>query len=540
MHTFTLLRQISDEDFKTIRDRFKIRLYPSKTSPDYKSGICEILKDECIPMFKLSCFPAKNSPLTIYLLEVTVNFGEMGGSAGLLPVSLSEVNGIVYKGIVYHILNLFPKLYAKETIQFKKQIREFYDELKQVYDSGYETSSTDDITEGEIVDFLTALADDKYDVSFLENMNELERNDFEWELSYENILPNKKAYNLCCYYKYVLIQEYGLDISYFQECISKSHREESLRYYMNYVFYQFKLDRIDYCLDIYTDYKSQYMALFNRGLNPKRLHLAVKHYNNDKDRLKDDKYKEVSVYFKGKSIHVNAYDKLDKEEKLIKSGSEDLSDELKQRIKPIFRIEVQVLKRKMKGIIQHKAEKYGYDKMKREFDFFANTEIKKDLIYFYIKEIIGTGNYFTKEAAENIIRNSNYTKPKQEMLKMILELINDNRYGYNGFMDFMEKISSNKTGIKIGNKCVKESTIRQYVKDLQSVGINPVRISNSMFQEMKKIQVKMPVIEIGNPILQGLIHGKDYLINPLYYIFVNNEMERLNEKYNQEGNIDIC
>lgn len=244
--------------------------------------------------------------------------------------------------------------------------------------------------------------------------------------------------------------------------------------------HQYKLRRIDFSCDIVTKYKKEYIQLINKGFPIKHRRMKQMLYereaiNDEKDEF--DEYEDInideeqseeqadnnlrlnSVYWKGKSTTINIYDKY---EELKKNNS---SENEMEYMRNILRIEIQVKVNKLKSIVRNSDEIDNRELLK-----VATLEKERELIIEYLDAIVRKGNYMRLSAARKEIRNSGYKKSKQDRLINVLKEIQIS----GGIENFLKKV---KDGYR---KLGELSTIKTYLRDLQTLGINPVLIPDDM------------------------------------------------------------
>jgi len=134
-------------------------------------------------------------------------------------------------------------------------------------------------------------------------------------------------------------------------------------------------------------------------------------------------------------------------------------------MRDVLRIEIQVKVNKLKNIVRNSDEIDNRDLLK-----IATLEKERDLIIEYLNTVIRTGDYMRLPAARKVIRNSDYKKTKQDRLIAVLKEIQQS----GGIENFLKKV---KGGFR---KLGELSTIKTYLRDLQSIGINPVLIPKDM------------------------------------------------------------
>jgi hypothetical protein len=192
------------------------------------------------------------------------------------------------------------------------------------------------------------------------------------------------------------------------------------------------LGRIDYKLDAYMNKENRdlYIKLMKKG------------YSNYRFLNQENKYK-TSLYYKGKSIRLNIYDKA--EERLNKKEN-NLKDY------QFLRLEVQVLRPhiryslKRNGVIDCISNYYS--------EAMANYYLDK-----YLKPVLFNGDYYKLYHARNIIKK-NYSEA------MACKLIN--------FMAFIGRHGVDKTKSLYGN------IFLSYIKMLNTIKVNPIPIPKNI------------------------------------------------------------
>lgn len=239
----------------------------------------------------------------------------------------------------------------------------------------------------------------------------------------------------------------------------------------------FKARRIDFAFDLYSMHE-QYLTLINRGYSLRR-NSYERSYFEDKElqeELADDEpdFDEITdsynpdvdyVYYKSKSVNINIYDKgkqLEKEN--IPVDADDNYD--------FLRLEIQVKKNKLNALVK----KHGLKG--RELHYLITPDIEQEILNNYIKALTGTGIYVTYATAMQIIDNSNYTNTKKQRLKMVVKAISDKH----GIAKVLEQVENGKI-TNLG----KLSTVKNYLREIHNIGINPVTISARMGVDKVKL-----------------------------------------------------
>ena len=169
--------------------------------------------------------------------------------------------------------------------------------------------------------------------------------------------------------------------------------------------------RIDYTRDIHTEHVDLYIKLFQKAdLN--RYKFSTDKNNNQ------TRYRPGSLYCKCKNHTINFYDKANEIEN---SGG---SEEAIAQAKDTLRIEVQCKKSKL-------------DYIKRKYDlpdkgianFLLRYDIATDVLTYYVGRLLGIGDYYKKNRAITMIKNSNLQKKTKDTM---IAIIKDTSSQYSG------------------------------------------------------------------------------------------------------------
>lgn len=136
-----------------------------------------------------------------------------------------------------------------------------------------------------------------------------------------------------------------------------------------------KVNRIDYAVDIETPYVQEYINLFKRGFIPK----GFRHYKDY----------ETSIYLTSKKCRINFYDKFSELKNKFGLTNNDIKSELGYLPEGVLRLEIQCENKK----IQRIKEKYELSESK--LAYLWSETIAFDIISHYIKAIIGKEDCFT-------------------------------------------------------------------------------------------------------------------------------------------------
>lgn len=210
-------------------------------------------------------------------------------------------------------------------------------------------------------------------------------------------------------------------------------------------FNNHRLTRVDYRFDVIIkneSYRNLIFHLFEKYTEKYGFKVKVK-WGKDEDKA-PLKY-ETSQYHHSKSVEFIIYSK--NEEREAKNEKLEAYEE------NVIRYELRLKNDHLNGMARSDKGKARPKKLKEYF---------KDELYFgYMKKhiypIIGKGDYYKITKAEKIIENSHFSRKKREKLRA-----------------FLVKISENS--IDAPKKHLHEKTHKKYLKDLESIGINPILI----------------------------------------------------------------
>ena len=232
-----------------------------------------------------------------------------------------------------------------------------------------------------------------------------------------------------------------------------------------YQFKDYKIDRIDYCVNISLDefipeYNSdQILNLIKRSDIPPH-YKEWKVYDKTAHRMIS---KPESFYLTSKSVNINYYSKylqlLNKSEENVKNKLKPIDQETIDASRDIYRFEVQCKYHKMYSLSQ-KTDKEGnpdYNKYKNLLDPVTCIKIVSD----YYKKTIGKGDWYSLSEAEKIIKSQNYNCQREQKLINALKFVSQCRS--------LDKAKKACTKDKI-------KEFKNTLNELSKLSINPVTI----------------------------------------------------------------
>lgn len=232
-----------------------------------------------------------------------------------------------------------------------------------------------------------------------------------------------------------------------------------------YQFKDYKIDRIDYCVNISLDefipgYNSdQILNLIKRSAIPPH-YSEWKVYDKTAHRMIS---KPESFYLTCNSVNINYYSKylqlLNKSKENEDNGFDPVDPETLEAARDIYRFEVQCNYHKADAL-SRKAEKEGnpdYNKYKSLLDPVTCIKIVSD----YYKKTIGKGDWYSLPEAEKIVKSQNYNCQREEKLINALKFVSQCRN--------LAKAKKAFTGNRL-------KKFEKTLDELSDLNINPVTI----------------------------------------------------------------
>lgn len=251
----------------------------------------------------------------------------------------------------------------------------------------------------------------------------------------------------------------------------------------------FKARRIDYNFDFKSN-TDAYLYILKHGYSVPRFNRYYYQSEDIVDYLEDDEYDYNSddflatdpkyIYYKNKSVNLNIYNKAYALEKCSSIDNPTDYD--------FLRIECQAKKSKLNAIVRK------FHLQGRDLRYLATPEVESYVLSTYTKALVGTGIHYSLNTARALIDASNNFKPsKKERLKRLLYHISK-RFGIANTLDLVEKQKITDLG--------KLSTVKQYLKDIESLGISPITLSNNTVIDKSIFKNGLP--EGCDPLLPNL------------------------------------
>lgn len=240
------------------------------------------------------------------------------------------------------------------------------------------------------------------------------------------------------------------------------------------MFEDWKVNRIDYCVNVHTTFVEEYLDLLKKGDRP---------YLKDwYDRQGNYSQKQGSLYLvstakkkRNRGITVNFYNKYDEIRKSIgvseNEAEWDQVDEVLQLAEDVLRLEIQCHKPKTEYL------RKKYNMPTKEIKYFLDPEIAHDLIKRYLLRIAGVAEYNRKNVALEMVKK---TGCKQETKDKMAMVITDVAKQHSSVAKVREKYDAE--GI------MTKKEFNNLIRKMHSYGINPVTIRNNKALKGKKLK----------------------------------------------------
>lgn len=227
----------------------------------------------------------------------------------------------------------------------------------------------------------------------------------------------------------------------------------------------YKLGRVDYCVNFSlqelapncTPY--QVMSLIKRSNTPPSYREWVQ-YDAVSHRYKS---KPSSFYLMNGSVHINCYSKFMQLQEQSKENAEKgyppIAPEVLNRARDLIRFEIQCKYHKAYSMSQIATCAGNINTNKYE-SLLAQTQCI-DQISAYYRKSIGNGDWYTLQEAVTKIENQNFNSQREQRLVEALRLVNHCRSVPTAIASYH------------GHE---QATFKQTLKELSSIGINPVTI----------------------------------------------------------------
>lgn len=235
-------------------------------------------------------------------------------------------------------------------------------------------------------------------------------------------------------------------------------------------FFEWRVNRIDYCVNVRTPYVTEYIRLLQKSDKPHFVHLP---YNQQRNYT----HRKGSLYLVGKSITINIYDKQDQLRNEQKTNAAITPDIIEQA-QDILRVEVQCHRSRTNYL------KFRYDMEAKKIGYFLSDEISTNVLLSTLDRITRHADFQRRNIALQWIDISPYSKRKKKQLQ---QLITDVARQYQSIWKVRDKYESE--GIMTRN------TFNQYLRVLESININVVTLSDNRNLEGQSLTTGLPNLQ---------------------------------------------
>lgn len=228
-------------------------------------------------------------------------------------------------------------------------------------------------------------------------------------------------------------------------------------------FHAWKVNRIDYCINVHTEYADTYIKLLQDSDIPATM-------KQQTDRHGNYTFKPGSFYLLSKARNrskkktgsktINFYDKFQELQEQLRNEEPGVTAEVVEQGRNILRLEVQCFK----PLVEYLKVKGGFPA--KYIHYYLNAEIGYNIIERAIKLSCGTADFQRRLVAHEMIDSLSCHQKTKDCLK---KMIND-----------ISRSSLHKTKKKyLENNIMSESQFRYYLQILNKNNINPVTISKN-------------------------------------------------------------
>lgn len=248
------------------------------------------------------------------------------------------------------------------------------------------------------------------------------------------------------------------------------------------LFFDWKVNRIDYCVNVRTPNVAEYIRLLQKSDMPHYVHLP---YNKHRNYA----YQKGSLYLVGKSITVNIYDKQDQLRNEQKINT-DITDSMVEQAQDILRIEVQCHSSRTNYL------KLKYDMETKTIGYFLSDEISTQVLLATLDRITRHADYQRRGTALLYINVSRFSERKKRQLR---QLIADIARQHASIWKVRDKYESEGK--------MTRNTFNQCLRALKSMNVNAVTISDNRKLIGKTLSEGLPSLQ--DVLLDAIAHEID-------------------------------
>ena len=236
------------------------------------------------------------------------------------------------------------------------------------------------------------------------------------------------------------------------------------------LFTDWRVNRVDYCINISTPYVQQYLHLLRKGDIPPHLHIP---YNAQRNYS----YRTGSVYLVGNSTTINFYDK-EQELKAQQRTDASITDAIIAQAHNILRLEVQC-----------KKPRTDYFKVKYAMDIkhlphYLRDEIALNTVARALDSVTKYAEYRRHSVALDMVAGMDCTSRTKNNLKL---LINTVARQYGSIYKARDRL--------IADGVCNKNTFDRYLRLLQAHNINAVTIPDNKHIACLTLQQGLPAVQ---------------------------------------------
>lgn len=254
------------------------------------------------------------------------------------------------------------------------------------------------------------------------------------------------------------------------------------------LFTEWKVNRIDYCVNVRTPYVQEYLHLLRKGDMPPHLHIPYNAQRNYSHRT-------GSVYLTGNSTTINFYDKAN-ELRAQQRTDPTITDDIVAQAHNILRLEVQCKKRRTDYL------KAKYDMDTKHLPYYLQDDIALNTVARAVDSVTKYAAYRRHSVALDMVAGMDCTGRTKDNLKLLINTV-ARQYG---------SIYKARAKLITDGVCSK-STFGRYLRLLQDENINAVTIPDNKRIAGLTLQQGLPAVQ---DLLFAAASGENYYSFDLY------------------------
>ena len=236
------------------------------------------------------------------------------------------------------------------------------------------------------------------------------------------------------------------------------------------LFTDWRVNRIDYCINVCTPYVREYLHLLRKGDMPPHLHIP---YNAQRNYS----YRTGSVYLTGNSTTINFYDK-EQELKTQQRTDPCITDAIVVQAHNILRLEVQCKKPRTDYL------KVKYDMDTTHLPHYLRDEIALNTVARALDSVTKYAEYKRHSVALEMIAGMDCTSRTKKNLTLLIDTVAKQ---YGSVYKARDKL--------IADGVCSKGTFNRYLRLLQAQNINAVTIPDNKHIADLKLLDGLPAVQ---------------------------------------------